>query len=46
MGQSGIITGDVSITQTETVNVALLDVERRIQQYTLTIIGRVWNPRF
>ncbi|VVB08680.1 unnamed protein product [Arabis nemorensis] len=36
----------IEVVRTEVVKIASLDVERRIKQFELTLIGRVWNPMF
>lgn len=37
--------GKTDIVRTETVKVATINVERRIQKFAMTLVGCVWNPQ-
>lgn len=46
MAQVMVKSEKVPVVRTETVKIASSDVERRIWQFSLTLIGRLWKPRF
>lgn len=43
MAQIGVLMGKTEVVRMETMKVASINVERRFQQFSLTLIGRVWN---